>query len=123
MLLLGVEVLLSLNDALQINDRMHAAIEEARKRFGLARILADARAALVQPADVTAALASPSTYLYGKAERYAIVVSSSLLKFQVNRVIDDSRARAFFRLNQPNHGFGNSPVERFTDCALSQDSH
>jgi hypothetical protein len=99
MIFLSVEGMLSLDEARRLNAEMKATIAEARRRFGAARIVADARNSPVQPTEVTACLEPPSKFLDGEGERYGVVVATSLSKLQVNRIIDDGRAKAFLSID------------------------
>lgn len=90
-----MENIFTVDEALAFNVQMHTHVDETRRRFGNVKILGDVRNAPVQPLEIADRLDPPSKYLSHLGDRYAIVLSSTFLKFQANRVIDDARAKVF----------------------------
>lgn len=95
-----MESVFTVEEALAFNGQMRTHVDEARRRFRDVKILGDVRDAPVQPLDIAERLDPPSKYLIHEGDRYAIVLSSTLLKFQANRIIDDSRAKVFLKYSE-----------------------
>lgn len=90
-----MESVFTVEEALAFNMQMRTHVDEARRRFRDVKILGDVRDAPVQPLEIAERLDPPSKYLDHSDDRYAIVLSSTLLKFQANRIIDDTRTKVF----------------------------
>ena len=71
------------------------AVEAARGRSGMARVLVDLRASSVQSQEIFDRLREATSTIYGADDRVAIVAESTLLTMQMRR-LDAKAGRAAF---------------------------
>lgn len=90
--------ILSIQDADRFNQELSAHAVDARRRFKRFCLLADGRTGPVQPAETAMRFLPPGRLLDGPEERWAVVVSSVLVKMQVTRLLSDERAQAFLSM-------------------------
>ncbi|HMO74960.1 MAG TPA: STAS/SEC14 domain-containing protein [Sphingopyxis sp.] len=74
---------------------LKTAVEAARARFGVVRVLVDLRASRVQSQEVFDRLREATSATYGERDRIAIVAESTLLTMQMRR-LDAKAGRAAF---------------------------
>lgn len=74
---------------------LKAAVDAARARFGVARVLVDLRASSVQSQEIFDRLREATSVIYGADDRIAIVAESALLTMQMRR-LDAKAGRGAF---------------------------
>ena len=89
---------LTVPDVLEFNRQLAASADEARRRFGYFRLLADATKANVQPVAVVEKLSRPEDHLRAPGDRWAVAVASVLAKLQANRAFTHANVKAFTSL-------------------------
>ena len=89
---------LTVPDVLEFNRQLAASADEARRKFGYFRLLADATKANVQPVAVVEKLSRPEDPLRAPGDRWAVAVASVLAKLQANRAFTHHNVKAFTSL-------------------------
>ena len=74
---------------------LKAAVDAARARHGVARVMVDLRASSVQSREIFDRLREATSAIYGAEDRIAIVAESALLTLQMRR-LDAKAGRAAF---------------------------
>lgn len=74
---------------------LKAAVDAARARHGIARVLVDLRVSSVQSREIFDRLREATSAIYGADDRIAIVAESALLTLQMRR-LDAKAGRAAF---------------------------
>lgn len=89
---------LTIPDVPEFNCQLATCAEEARRKFGYFRLLADATKANVQPVAVVEKMSKPEDHLREPGDRWAVAIASVLAKLQANRAFTHPNVKAFMSL-------------------------
>ncbi len=93
----------SADDADAFREELRARATDARRRAGRLRLLVDGTGSQVQKPEVTDRLATlAAALIQSPRDRIAVVIGSSLIKMQAERVLQTDGAQAFLSSAEAN---------------------